>query len=133
MSPLEISRRSALKGTGAVAGVVAGSSVLSACSDSAEAGATQIPTTDVPVGSGIIQEQGDYVITQPEAGQFHAFLKGCPHSGCPVTEIDSTEIVCVCHDSAFTLDTGEVTRGPSPRGLDEVPVSVDGDTLHIDA
>lgn len=131
MSPFQMSRRTALKGTGLAAGAVVGSSVLSACSDTSTAGATQFSTSDIPVGSGIIQDDGDYVITQPTEGEFHAFQKGCPHSGCPVTQIDTTEIVCVCHDSAFTLDTGEVTRGPSPKGLTSVPVSVEGDTVTI--
>jgi Rieske Fe-S protein len=82
---------------------------------------------DVPSGGGIIA--GDYVITQPTAGQFKAFTKVCTHAGCDVNKIDGGVISCPCHGSKFSIETGEPTSGPATRPLAETKVKVDGDNI----
>jgi Rieske Fe-S protein len=82
---------------------------------------------DVPSGGGIIA--GDYVITQPTAGQFKAFSKVCTHAGCDVNKIDSGIISCPCHGSQYSIETGEPTRGPATKPLPETKVKVDGNNI----
>jgi Rieske Fe-S protein len=83
--------------------------------------------SDVPSGGGIIA--GDYVITQPTAGQFKAFSKVCTHAGCDVNKIDSGIISCPCHGSQYSIETGEPTRGPATKPLPETKVKVDGNNI----
>jgi Rieske Fe-S protein len=82
---------------------------------------------DVPAGGGIIA--GDYVITQPTAGEFKAFTKVCTHAGCDVNKIDGGVISCPCHGSKFSIETGEPTSGPATKPLAETKVKVDGDNI----
>jgi Rieske Fe-S protein len=97
-------------------------------SDSGGSGATVLAaTSDVPSGGGIIK--GDLVITQPTAGTFKAFSKVCPHAGCDVNKVDGGTISCPCHGSTFSIKDGSVTGGPSPKGLPETEVKVDGDNV----
>ena len=93
----------------------------------------RVPIAQVPVGGGKILTEGRYVITQPTAGTFRAFDKDCPHQGCPVTKIQDAEIVCVCHNSRFTLADGRVTTGPSTSGLTPATATVEGDEVVITA
>ena len=90
-------------------------------------GATLAAVGDVPEGGGIIA--GDYVITQPQAGTFKAFSKVCTHAGCDVSKIDGGQITCPCHNSKFSIDTGEPTSGPANKALPETKVKVDGDNI----
>ncbi|MBL7256684.1 Rieske (2Fe-2S) protein [Paractinoplanes lichenicola] len=90
-------------------------------------GATLAAVGDVPEGGGVIQ--GDYVITQPTAGQFKAFSKVCTHAGCDVNKIDGGQISCPCHNSKFSIETGEPTSGPANKALPETKVKVDGDNI----
>jgi menaquinol-cytochrome c reductase iron-sulfur subunit len=55
-----------------------------------------------------------------------AFTATCPHLGCAV-EFDAAkkEYECPCHKSGFAID-GKKLFGPSRRGLDPLPVKVDG-------
>lgn len=67
--------------------------------------------------------------------RFQAVCLRCPHEGCDIEFLDDaaklppdvvTEIghpvtgpvyVCPCHNSTFTVETGERLAGPAPRGL----------------
>jgi len=96
--------------------------------DSGGTGGSAIAATaDVPEGGGVIK--GDYVITQPTAGQFRAFTKVCTHAGCDVNKIDAGVISCPCHGSKFSIETGEPTSGPATKPLAETKVKVDGDSI----
>lgn len=86
---------------------------------------------DVPVGGGLVVQAEQVVITQPSEGEFKAFSAVCPHQGCLVTDVRDGEIVCPCHGSRFTVDTGDVVGGPAPRGLEERQVSVTGDGISV--
>ncbi|GIF21300.1 Rieske Fe-S protein [Actinoplanes tereljensis] len=100
-------------GTGSTAGATGGSALAS--------------TADVPEGGGVIS--GDYVITQPVAGTFKAFSKVCPHAGCDVSKVDGGVIICPCHGSKFSIETGEPTVGPATKALAETKVKADGDSI----
>lgn len=130
-----ISRRTLLTG-GLALWAVVGSSALSACSDSSGGGAIGssargIPTRHVPVGSAYIEPKGDYLVIQPTEGQFRAFSRTCPHAGCQVDRVDGDEIVCPCHGSRYSVVDGSRVSGPTPRGLTEVPVQVNGNRLEV--
>jgi menaquinol-cytochrome c reductase iron-sulfur subunit len=55
-----------------------------------------------------------------------AFNAECPHLGCFV-DYDPAErhFACPCHKSAFALDGAKI-YGPSRRGLDTLPVKLEG-------
>jgi Rieske Fe-S protein len=101
------------EGAGSTAGATGGSALAS--------------TADIPEGGGIIS--GDLVITQPTAGTFKAFTKVCTHTGCDVSKVDGGVIICPCHGSKFSIETGEPTTGPATKALAETKVKVDGDNI----
>ena len=90
-------------------------------------GAVLAAVSEVPEGGGVIK--GDYVITQPVAGTFKAFSKVCTHAGCDVNKIDGGQISCPCHNSKFSIDTGEPTSGPATKALPETKVKKYGDNI----
>lgn len=48
----------------------------------------------------------------------------CPHLGCVVDyQPAASEFQCPCHEAFFTKD-GALVSGPSPRGLDPLPVEI---------
>jgi Rieske Fe-S protein len=103
------------------------------CSSPAKAPAAPltIPAASVPVGGGRILEEARFVVTQPEAGVYKAFVKTCTHQGCPVSAIEGPDIVCRCHGARFSLADGSVTNGPAQKGLAEASVTVEGSDLLI--
>ncbi len=133
----QLSRRSVLIGTAAVAGV----GVLAACSPS---GGSPSDTTapggsagglvalaDVPVGGAVsaTDAAGDpVIIAQPEAGTVVGFSAICTHMGCTVAP-DGAELKCPCHGSVFDAATGANVSGPAPRPLGAFSVKVDGDQV----
>jgi quinol---cytochrome c reductase iron-sulfur subunit len=57
-----------------------------------------------------------------------AYSKVCTHAGCPVGlyEADRHELLCPCHQSAFTvLDGAEPVSGPAAWPLPQLPLTVD--------
>jgi len=60
-----------------------------------------------------------------------ALYEKCPHLGCRVPYCESSGwFECPCHGAHFTR-AGEHRTGPGPRGLDPLPVLVDGDMVAI--
>ncbi len=86
---------------------------------------------DVPVGGGLILKDDAVVITQPEAGQFHAFSAVCTHRGCTVNNVADGTIDCPCHGSRFSVTDGAVVGGPATKPLPSKAVSVAGDVLTV--
>jgi Rieske Fe-S protein len=65
-------------------------------------------------------------------GHLFAISQKCPHLGCRVPFCDSSgRFECPCHGSVFDIG-GEYISGPSPRGMDQHPLSLDGDVLVVD-
>ena len=55
----------------------------------------------------------------------------CPHLGCRVPYCTSSGwFECMCHGTMFNR-VGEHRDGPGPRGLDALPIVVDGDVVSI--
>ncbi|WOQ18645.1 Rieske (2Fe-2S) protein [Raineyella sp. W15-4] len=126
-------RRSVLSVTGLAAAAVAGSSFLSSCTNPGQqTGQGSIPTSEIPVGGGIVLTKGKYVITQPTAGQFHAFTNICAHAGCQVARVKDSEIQCDCHGSRYSITDGHPTHGPAVRSLTQYPVEVTGNRLTVE-
>jgi Rieske Fe-S protein len=123
--------------------LAAGVVTLSGCSvydTSVEPATTEKPTesdtsgtagaiaaaSDVPVGGGLVVKDRKVVITQPKKGEFKGFTAICTHAGCVVSTVADGTINCPCHGSKYSVADGSVVRGPAPRPLAEIPVSVDG-------
>ena len=87
--------------------------------------------SDVPVGSGKIFTDQKIVVTQLTEGEFKAFSAVCTHSGCIVNSIDSTNIICPCHGSKFSLKDGSVQGGPAPAPLPAEKVTDLNGTLKL--
>ena len=120
-----LTRRRLLLGSGLAVAAVLGPSLLAGCS------ASGLRTSYVPVGSAFIDLEGDLLVIQPTEGQFRAFSRVCPHAGCKVDAVEGDEIVCPCHGSRYSVQDGSRVSGPTPRGLTEVPVQVNGNRLEI--
>ncbi len=78
-----------------------------------------IASNKVPVGSGVrvSSSVGALMIVQPRVGVFRAFSAVCTHAGCEVTEVTASQLVCTCHDSAFSNTDGTVLEGPARQAL----------------
>lgn len=147
--PAGVDRRGALCGLAAV-GV--GAPLLAACGGGGTSSETGSPTApaapggaeedappaggealvsvdDVPIGGAIILKEKEIVIVQPTEGDFRGYDPTCSHQGCAVSQVDDAEIVCTCHGSRFSAADGSVVSGPAPEGLEEVPVTIDGDQV----
>ncbi len=88
-------------------------------------------TSDIDVGGGSIFADDEVVVTQPTEGEFKAFSAVCTHQGCVVASVSDGTINCTCHGSKFSIETGEPVAGPAPSPLDEVKVTVSGDTITL--
>lgn len=135
-----ISRRHAL---GGAAGVGLGLPLLAACGDDDGGSSTEAPTpeatpgepltttADVPVGGGVILAEEKVVVTQPNEGEFKAFSNVCTHQGCALESITAEGIRCPCHGSVFDVATGEPVAGPADSALNELPLTVEGDSITL--
>lgn len=140
-----VSRRALLGGAGTVAAVGA----LAACGAAPEREAAPAPApvatttsppgpdaevvatvADIPVGSGVMIDAHRLVVTQPEPGDFHAFVAICTHQGCNITDVEGEQIRCMCHGSRFSLD-GLPVEGPAKRPLVSRPIEARGDDLVV--
>ncbi len=118
-----------------------GSSTSSSASASASAtgstsaaapSGTPVKTADVPVGGGVINASGLFVVTQPSAGQFKAFSAVCTHMGCTVNKVASGMIDCPCHQSQFDISTGTPTSSSQAKSpLPAKTATVSGDSVYI--
>jgi nitrite reductase/ring-hydroxylating ferredoxin subunit len=82
----------------------------------------------VPVGGGVVVEEGKVLVVQPNGGTFKAYDAKCPHRGVPVNPPDADGIVvCPRHRARFKAADGSVVKGPAERALSGIPVKVDGE------
>jgi Rieske Fe-S protein len=86
-------------------------------------------TTDIPVGGGMVLTGRRIVITQPQAGTFHAFTAICTHLGCLVNAVSGGTINCPCHGSRYSIVNGSVVGGPAPLPLAAVSITVQGTSI----
>ena len=91
-----------------------------------------VPTSQVPVGGGVVLTDQNVVITQPTKGTFECFSAICTHQGCQVASVAAGTINCPCHGSQFSIEDGSNVTGPSGApagsiaGLGKVAVKVQG-------
>lgn len=88
-------------------------------------------STHYPIGTATYVPEGRFWLANAN-GQMLALSQKCPHLGCRVPFCESSgRFECPCHASVFDIG-GEWIEGPSPRGMDSYPVSLDGETLVVD-
>jgi Rieske Fe-S protein len=86
-------------------------------------------TADIPVGGGKVLTDKKIVITQPQAGSFHAFTAICTHLGCIVSTVSGGTINCPCHGSKYSSVDGSVVNGPATLPLAAVSIKVQGTSI----
>lgn len=92
-------------------------------------GAELTPTSEVPVGGGVVLTEEKIVVVQPTEGDFKAYTAVCTHQQLLVTSVQDGTIHCANHGSTYDAATGEVTGGPAPSALATVPITVEGDRI----
>lgn len=133
-------RRGVLRAAAAASGGTIAAGLLAACGagntggspggeEQAQRPAGTVEASQVPVGGGLVLSEPPVVITQPAAGEFHAFSSICTHQGCPVTRVERRGIMCPCHSSFFDPATGQPMGGPAQEPLAELHVTVSGSTV----
>ncbi len=82
-----------------------------------------------------IGEQGFVVRFQ---GRLRAWRNVCPHAGSPLDWIpgrffseDGTQLLCHTHGASFDPLTGDCLAGPCERGLDALPLEIEGEQLRV--
>lgn len=132
MSGPTVNRRTAV--CGLLLGLVA-PGALAACSSGAAAptvnaapGTVLAELSAVPVGGGAVVDgpSGKVLLVQEVAGTVTGYSARCPHAGVTVNPPVDGVVVCPAHGSRFDPATGNVTRGPAPRGLTPLAVAVSG-------
>lgn len=115
-------------GSGGTADASSSAPASSAPASSAAAGGVA-NVSDIPVGGGVILDEPAVVITQPTEGDIKAFTAICTHQGCLVSEVVNNEIICPCHQSAFSAVDGSVISGPATAPLTAAGVAVEGGSV----
>lgn len=90
-------------------------------------------TTEIPVGQAKVVPLGNkpVIVTNTPQG-VKAFSGICTHLGCiNIWDESRNVILCPCHDGLFSPLTGAVVGGPPPKGLAEIPVTLDGEDIYI--
>ena len=92
-----------------------------------------------PVSRKIVAEHiSGWAVTTEEHNVFVLPAKGnqvlsaiCPHEGCEVMwEQNANRFSCPCHASFFTAEGARIS-GPSPRGLDPLPMRVQDGKVQV--
>jgi Rieske Fe-S protein len=107
----------------------AASSPGAASAAGASTSAVLASTADIPVGGGKVLSTQKIVITQPQAGSFHAFTAICTHQGCIVDAVGAGTIDCPCHGSKYSAVNGSVVNGPAILPLAAVSIKVQGTSI----
>lgn len=129
MTEAVTSRRTALVTVGGATLALCLAGCAGSITGGSSAGQTTVPTSEVPVGGGVIV--GHYVVTQPSAGSFMAFGYLCTHQNLPVQQVGDGAIVCGRHGSTFSLTDGSVLTGPATKALTKATATVSGNTVTI--
>jgi menaquinol-cytochrome c reductase iron-sulfur subunit len=73
-----------------------------------------------------------WLVRAAEAAPVRAFSTVCPHLGCGIDYDDQAgKFNCPCHASTFDPADGHCLSGPSPRGLDELDVTTQGQDVLV--
>lgn len=104
---------------------------LAACSGNTapqappEGGRKLISLSAIPVGEAksVTLDGRELIVARTSQDSAVAFSAVCTHQGCTVAPA-ADELRCPCHGSTYETLTGEVTGGPAPKPLNEIPVRV---------
>ena len=68
-------------------------------------------------------------------GTLYAFDDICTHRGCNLSmgDIEDTEVICDCHGSTFSMETGAVLEGPATDPIGTYPVREQDGAIEIEA
>ena len=70
-------------------------------------------------------------VVKKSSDDLKVFSPVCPHLGCRYNwDEEKKQFVCPCHNSIYTID-GKVVSGPTPRGLDELPIEIKNSNLYV--
>lgn len=72
------------------------------------------------------------LLIRRKSGELVGFTRRCTHLSCPVEyEVrgDSERLYCPCHNGVFSLEDGEVVKGPPPHPLPQVKLEVRGNEI----
>ena len=87
--------------------------------------------SDYEAGTATYYPEGRLYVTKAR-GDLFALSQKCPHLGCQVPFCESSgRFECPCHGSVFDV-AGEWIQGPSPRGMDRYPTTVEHDVVVVD-
>jgi menaquinol-cytochrome c reductase iron-sulfur subunit len=98
------------------------------------AGATPI-RTEVEVrkrdGWRVTMNKQTVWITRGDDGQLRVLSAICTHLGCVVPwKAEVQQFACPCHGGFYAKDGARIA-GPQRRGLDPLPIKVEGGTLYV--
>lgn len=85
--------------------------------------------TDLPVGGVKLfrypTDNDPCIMVRTEEDKFVAYTQECTHLACPVYYSQKTKrLECPCHEGSFSLETGEVIKGPPPRPLPRITLEL---------
>jgi Rieske Fe-S protein len=70
-------------------------------------------------------------VTRDAQGRAQVLSAVCPHLGCSVQwHPDKKRFISPCHNGNFAID-GKRLSGPPPRGMDPLPVKIEGGKLWV--
>lgn len=80
---------------------------------------------ELPVGSVKLfrypTQSDPCILVRTNNATFVAYIQKCTHLSCPVYYSQKTkQLECPCHEGSFSVDTGEVIKGPPPRALPRI-------------
>jgi thiosulfate dehydrogenase [quinone] large subunit len=111
----------------------AASSAAPATSPSPSSAATVItPAASLAIGSSkdfTTPDGQPAILLHPKADTFVAFATACTHQGCPVSFVGNG-FQCPCHGATYDQN-GQVTGGPAPAPLAQIPVTVTGGNVTL--
>lgn len=88
-------------------------------------GAGDAPTLLVRFEEGAYSPPTELAFT---VSGYAAYSKVCTHAGCMVSEREDGQLLCPCHLATYDPTRGaEVTGGPSPRALPQLPITLSSD------
>ena len=99
--------------------------------------AVEIDTRRVPQWGGsstaeqaVVFLAAQIIVVRRGNNGFAAFSAECPHSGCGVSIVQRSSLICPCHGSEFDFE-GRRLGGPAPTGLTPLASSFDPSTRRL--
>lgn len=80
---------------------------------------------DIPLGGVKLfrypSDADPCILVRTKEDKYVAYSQKCTHLSCPVHFSEKTNrLECPCHEGSFSVETGDVIKGPPPRPLPRV-------------